>query len=258
MPLNLRIGVLVVGSLDWESTIYSGAFVATLDPVRSNWRKTRLKVDKRSTQYVRVPIRYGRLSESRGNTYTMVFSPELGLRLGVGKAIRCRNAVNGIDDLMREARELWRAEQPKGNGVISASWGCVAILTSPGFLDHKDAVARIKLLEDWAEITRQQKGYGVFAFSAADCAAAGKRPVIENGRLNIPWPKFKNHWSLSLDLVLLTATKPEITPEGTYRAAEEIAGAWKKNQKEDYYFRNNRLAGIQTADDEEIKKYLDG
>jgi hypothetical protein len=83
MPLNLRTGVLVVGSLDWESTIYGGAFVATLDPVRSNWRKTRLKVDKRSTQYVRVPIRYGRLSESRGNTYTMVFSPELGPRLGV-------------------------------------------------------------------------------------------------------------------------------------------------------------------------------
>lgn len=37
-------------------------------------------------------------------------------------------------------------------------------------------------------------------------------------------------------------------PEGTYRTAEEIAGAWKKNPKEDYYFRNNRLAGIQTAD----------
>lgn len=60
--------------------MYSGAFVGTPDPVRSNWRKTGLKVDKRSTQYVRVPIRYGRLSESRGNTYTMVFSPELGSR----------------------------------------------------------------------------------------------------------------------------------------------------------------------------------
>ncbi|MER9185927.1 hypothetical protein [Mesorhizobium australicum] len=210
MPLNLRTGVLVVGSLDWESTIYGGAFVGTPDLVRSNWRKTRLKVDKRSTQYVRVPIRYGRLSESRGNTYTMVFSPELGSRLGVGKAIHCRNAVNEVDDLMRDARELWKAEQPKGNGMISASWGCVANLTSPDFLDDKDAAARTKLLEDWAEITREQKGYGVFAFSAADRTAAGDRLVIENGRLNIPWPKYRNHLPLSLDLVLLTATKAEL------------------------------------------------
>lgn len=46
-----------------------------------------------------------------------------------------------IDDLMREARELWKAEQPKGNGVISAIWGCVAILTSPDFLDDKAATS---------------------------------------------------------------------------------------------------------------------
>ena len=66
----------------------------------------------------------------------MVFSPELGPRLGVGKVIRCRYAVNSSDDLIQEASALWRAEQPGGKDVISAGWGCVAILTSPSFLDH--------------------------------------------------------------------------------------------------------------------------
>ncbi|MCA0008825.1 MULTISPECIES: hypothetical protein [unclassified Mesorhizobium] len=258
MPLNLRIGILVVGSLDWESKSYGGHFVGKPDQVRMKWRETRLKADKRSIQYVRVPIRYGRRSSSRGNTYTMVFSPELGPRLGIGKIFRCRNPANGIDDLVQEAKELWRAEQPNGNDVISAGWGCVAILTSPGFLDHEDAADRTKLLEDWAAFTEKQSRYADFAFSAADRAAAGDRPVIENGRLNIPWPNFRNNWPLSLDVVLLTATKPKIMLKGAYCTAQEIADAWKKNKKEDYYFRNNLLAGIRTADDEEIKTYLDG
>ncbi|TPM02800.1 hypothetical protein FJ960_16660 [Mesorhizobium sp. B2-3-11] len=255
MPLNLTAGVLVVGSLDWESKSYGGDFVGKPHPVRAKWRETRLKSDKRSTQYVRVPIRYGRLSQGRGDTYTMVFSPELGARLGVGKVLRCHNSVNSIDDLTREASALWRAEQPGGTDVISAGWGCVAILTSPSFLDHEDAPVRTKLLQDWAAFSGRQGGYASFTFSAADRAATGDKPVIENGRLNIPWPKFKNNWPLSVDLVLLTATKPKII-KGEYPTVGEIAGAWKQNKGEDYYFRNNRLAGIHTADDEEIEALL--
>jgi len=170
----------------------------------------------------------------------------------------CRNPANSIDDLVEEAKELWRAEQPDGNDVISAGWGCVAILTSPGFLDHKDAAARTKLLRDWAAFTAKQRGYADFAFSAADRVAAGDRPVIENGRLNIPWPKFRNNWPLSLDVVLLTPTKPEITPKGGIPYGARDRRCLEKSKKEDYYFRNNLLAGIRTADDEEIKMHLDG
>jgi len=57
MPLNLHIGILVVGSLDWESKSYGGQFIGKPDKVRTKWRETRLKADKRSIQYVRVPIR---------------------------------------------------------------------------------------------------------------------------------------------------------------------------------------------------------
>ena len=257
MPLNLRTGVLVVGSLDWESKSYGEDFIGAPRPVRLKWRETRLKGDKRSMQYVTVPIRYGRKSDTRGGAYTMVFSPERAANPGVGKVIRCRREVNGFDDLMQEAVELWRAEQPTGSSLISANWGCVAILTSPGFVDHKDAAARTKLLKDWADITRKQRRYGTFGFSERDVVEANGKP-IEEGRLNIHWPKFKNNWPLSLDLVLLTATNPEIKPTGRYPTAEEIADAWRANKKEVYYFRNNRRAGIQTADDEEIQRYLDG
>ena len=54
----------------------------------------------------------------------------------------------------------------------------------------------------------------------------------------------------------MTATKPKII-KGVYPTADDIAGAWIKKKSEDYYFRNNRLAGIRTADDMEIEAILD-
>ena len=57
MPLNG--GILIVGSLLWDER-------------REGWRRSRL--DMESAELVTAPIRYGRQSETRGNTYTMVFS----------------------------------------------------------------------------------------------------------------------------------------------------------------------------------------
>lgn len=64
---KFRIGVLIIGSLYWDDD----------KPHREEWRRDRLRMDNR--QYVKVPIRYGRYSETRKG-YTMVFPPVLTAR----------------------------------------------------------------------------------------------------------------------------------------------------------------------------------
>ena len=79
------LGVLIIGSLYWDNSI------------RDKWRRERLDLERR--QYVRAPIRYGRRSERRGHSYTMVFSA--GLReadFGTAIAVPCRSR-----DLIAEA-----------------------------------------------------------------------------------------------------------------------------------------------------------
>jgi hypothetical protein len=106
--MKLSIGVIVVGSLDWESKDHGPPFRWKLEPGdaeriehRTRWRNNRLA---KNTEYrVRVPIRYGRKSGKRENTFTIVFSPEFGNRLGTAKAIRCKRDVTSIADLTAEA-----------------------------------------------------------------------------------------------------------------------------------------------------------
>jgi len=69
-----------------------------------------------SAQSVTAPIRYGRRSEMRGKTYTMVFSNAIGD--GRAIAVRCAHPVSSIDDLISEAEHLWAAEQ---NGTVRES-----------------------------------------------------------------------------------------------------------------------------------------
>ena len=115
--MKLSIGVLVVGSLDWESKEYGEAFRRRLTADdreriarRTKWRNDRLMEDTASEFCVRVPIRYGRKSITRGGSFTMVFSPEYMSRLGTAKAVRCKRSVISIDDLAAEAMKLWAAE----------------------------------------------------------------------------------------------------------------------------------------------------
>jgi hypothetical protein len=129
--MKLSIGVLIVGSLDWESKDYGEAFRRRLTADdreriarRTKWRNDRLMEDVASEFRVRVPIRYGRKSITRGGSFTMVFSPEYVSRLGTAKAVRCKRSVISIDDLAAEAMKLWAAESNDTHrGKLSARWG---------------------------------------------------------------------------------------------------------------------------------------
>ena len=88
-----QVGILIVGSLLWDTKEH-----------RQRWRSARL--DVAAGARVRAPIRYGRRSSSRGNTFTMVFSNELDAateKLGFGIAVPCKARVCSAQDLIEEA-----------------------------------------------------------------------------------------------------------------------------------------------------------
>ena len=119
----MRGGVLIVGSLAWDQS-----------DLRRRWRESRLSMHDRLR--VRAPIRYGRRSKSRDNTYTMVFSADCfqdRIATGVGLAVPFARQVTAEEDLIEEATELWRVESndASGSGALSASWGSVALLVNP-------------------------------------------------------------------------------------------------------------------------------
>lgn len=120
---TMRVGVLIIGSLYWDDK-----------KTRKDWRRERL-VDLGEKKHVRAPIRYGRLSRSRGCSYTMVLSkqldsPSMRDKCGCAIVVPCKTPVNGVEDLITEAQHPWHAEGGKADS-ISAAWGCVALLEDP-------------------------------------------------------------------------------------------------------------------------------
>jgi hypothetical protein len=231
-PLKLKIGVLIIGSLYW-------------DPDRQAWRDSRLLID--DTFVVRAPIRYGRLSENRGNTYTMVFS---GLcEHGEAIVVRCQRDVATASDLITEAEQLWAAERlSKPNRRICANWGSVALLC------HPDRDIPQALLDSWAGHVSGDQDYGHIP------QAAGEAPLIsERGILQIPWPALINGGKpLAVDLLLATGNHPTLTGEPkSYPNAQTIADAWLRDTHNNVkYFRNNIQAGIRTFEDGAIAARL--
>jgi hypothetical protein len=230
--LALTIGVLMIGSLYW-------------DPRRQGWRDER--VDMSSVLTVRAPIRYGRHSTGRGNTYTMVFSGAAGE--GRAKVVRCKHEVAAAADLFAEAGHLWAAERNgEPDGRISAGWGCVALLCNPGRNIPPTLAA------DWARHVAAIAGYGNIPHLPGEVSV-----VSEGGLLQIPWPTLaESNESVPLDLLIATATYP--TLEGNpkaYPSPEVIAEAWNADQEGHVeYFRNNVREGIRTFEDDAIDRWL--
>lgn len=231
MPLTA--GVLIIGSLLWD-----------LEKGRPAWRSARLNMAK--AQNVTAPIRYGRLSESRGNSYSMVFSRLCPL--GQAILVPCSRDISCVQDLIAEAECLWKAEQPGAKSHrIAATWGCVAVLCNPE-RDIPD-----DLLRGWATRVAAEYGYG----SVSQTQEEGVL-VTADGLLRIEWPKLVDGGAAAgVDLLLVTANDPNITAiSPNYPAAETIAEAW--NRAGDYvgYFWNNRNCGICTFQDGEIRRSL--
>lgn len=210
--------ILVVGSLLWE------------DGPRDTWRQSRLQLDKR--QVVSAPIRYGRRSETRASTFTMVLDPTA--RPGQAVLLPCLQRVETSDDLVKEAEELWRAERNTSTGSgIRTSWGCVGVRFRDD-LDHSGVA------NGWSQY-----------FRSDDSPIA---PIDHLGTLGIPWPVLATDGTpVAADVILATATRAE----PSWPTSEEIADAWvQQNQGHERYFFLNVQNGIRTADDQAIAQHM--
>lgn len=230
--MKLKIGILIIGSLYW-------------DPDRQPWRDSRLLMDQPFV--VRAPIRYGRLSEKRSYTYTMVFSPSC--EYGHALVVQCQRDVVTAPDLITEAEQLWAAERlGKPNGRICTTWGSV------GLLCHPERAIPQELLDAWAAHVSCDQEYGHIPQAAGEDAV-----VSDHGMLQIPWPTLiDGNQPVAMDLLLATATHPSLTGElNSYPKAQTIADAWLTDTHENVkYFRNNVKAGIRTFEDDAIAARL--
>ncbi len=230
--INLSIGVLLIGSLIWGEQHH-----------RQKWRQARIRMCERV--HVRVPIRYGRMSSTWGNTYTMVFSNEMSSpkKMGVGLAVPCVRNVQLGSDLIAEAGALWRAENIRAKGEqISANWGCVGIMFNPNLAE--ECFGNIK--EEWAtKVSEQTKS--LYTCETEDI-------VDDCGILNIEWPETETGEPYNgADILLATPTKSSCERP----SPEDIANAWKNDLKGNIcYFKNNKERGIRTSEDDAIEKFF--
>ncbi len=215
----MRCGILIIGSLWWDTR-----------SDRTTWRESRL--DLAAATMLVVPIRYGRRSVTRGNSFTMVFSP--GDPPGKAILVPCQRQIETISDLLDEAVALWQAEAPKASrGAISNWWGSVGAL----FCSDQ---ARERLSKGWTtEFIRR----GATALSV----------VHSDGVLELDELARKDDAAIDLDVILATAT----LPEEQMPSPKDVANAWiaQIGGHENYFF-NNVKHGIWTADDGEIWEML--
>jgi len=228
-------GVLAIGSLYWCN-----------HPSRVAWRSSHLSQAHECS--VSVPIRYGRKSDSRGNTYTMVFSL-LCLRrshgLGVAKAIPLQTDVTTSAQLINEAESMWAAEckLSQKRPALSSTWGCVALLINP------DSAFPHHVLRQWTTRVEREDNYGQISHTTSE-----RSVVSKDGCLCIPWPETIEGAPLPLDFLLATATNPTLSGHPpTYARAKVVARAWKRDSAGNAdYFWKTRASGICTYQDDAL------
>lgn len=223
--LNLKGGILIIGSLYWDLN-------------RENWRETSLNKD---LTYTPVPIRYGRRSNSRKNTFTMIFSEHCKDKLGQGIIVGFNKHIHSFNDIYLQAQAAAKAEGiwKETNKNLNSNWGAIVILLNPN-LDNN---IREYILSEWV------KNYSLGEFNPEIFKERNKECIISNKAvLNITWEKQMDDY----DILLSTVTRPD--PK-TLITAKDIADSFLQNNYTEYFY-NNRQSQIFTYQDLEIEKNL--
>ena len=80
----MNVGILVIGPLYWDNND------------RKAWRTVHLNMNEKIQ--VKVPIKYGRKSKTRGDTYTMILNNSV--KMGKAVVIPCINPIENVEDLL--------------------------------------------------------------------------------------------------------------------------------------------------------------
>lgn len=237
--LNLKGGVLIIGSLLWQDHYNKDKE----DNIRKLWRDRYLLLDHRIM--VSIPIRYGRLSKS--NVYTMVFSNSCSKnKKGTGYFIPFKQTpIANYDDLVNEAKELSFAEGMKGRFSSTENgneevWCVLGILTNPKTINitqEKD------LLDKWSNLLNNHGNFDHNEFRLC----REKACINERGKLNISWPTpidIRDYKRInSFDFIIATVPKPTKYPD-LIKLAENV-----KTDTTRHYFIENYKSGITTFQD---------
>ncbi len=238
--MKLKGGVIIIGSLIWEDHLKE----KNQDFIRRDWKNQNLLTDRKLTP---VPIRYGRKSSSRKDTYTMIFTKSNENSLGQGLIIEFRETINSFEDLEIQAIALAIAEgiYTSSNNRISSTWGSVGLLINPAL--KKSDFAKFEFLsKKWTDI--YQSYYETFFAIDYKCNEDLEPPIDQNGILTINWQEAMNGFDLLIATLVIPDPKRQLT-------AQEIAD--KMREKEYFkYFKSNVLNKIKTTQDEQILELL--
>ena len=235
MDILLNGGVLMIGSLRWDP-----------DEQRKDWINNNLQIDRQII--VQAPIRYGRISSGRNDTFTMVFSNECNQPDLLGKAVFVPFADNPLDlsNVVTQSIKLINAERK--NAIINPrffywSWGTLTISINPNILvETSEKYSQAKLLLDfWSG--KYDEEFNPEQYKV------GQEPTILNnlGILNFIWTDELNDF----DFIIATAT----IPVRVYPSSQDIADRMFANGYDEYFFKNRKF-GISTFQDEEIARIL--
>ncbi|MDR6560056.1 MULTISPECIES: hypothetical protein [unclassified Arcicella] len=237
--INLKGGVLIIGSLLWQDHLKN----EKEDNLRKLWREKHLSLDNKIM--VKVPIRYGRLSNS--DIYTMTFSNSCRTtKQGTGFFVPFKQTLlTTFTDLMSEVKETSIAEGMNGKLLSKEKgtekiWCCMGLLTNPQTVSKE---TKKSLITQWSEKISEQGTLDISQFKIGR-----EKPCIDKkGNLSLNWlspvDKKDTEKLNSYDLIIATATKPT-----KYPSIEELSEKVKADTTR-YYFIQNYKFGITTFQD---------
>ncbi|MGE9313617.1 hypothetical protein ACLOAU_18340 [Niabella sp. CJ426] len=229
--MQFRGGVIIVGSLLWEMT-----------PEREKWRTLYLQMEQKTP--VPVPIRYGRKSTSRMDTYTMIFSNHPSTKPGQAFIIELKDEIRSFRVLEKHAFAMAKAEgiwKDEITPIVNKRWGTVSLLINPQ-IDMKDKANADLIRNRWRKLYQTYSSFNPSIYNIN----SGDAPIIDqDGFLQLPWMEQMNNF----DFLLTTPTVPD-----PHEALQPSAIANKMNDKNHWtYFNENIANGITTFQDDEIQ-----
>lgn len=254
MEHSIKGGVILIGSLLWETRVLNPFSKKEKDlaELRQNWRNQYLDLDNQILGTM--PIRYGRCSNSRNCTYTMVFSRScLKTNKGVAAIVPFKgNKVYSIEDnFKRMAFKLAEVEgiSNNSNKKLIKSWGCIALYINP----KSKYVEKIKSM--WDELKKSEEDYA--NIENANFQIDGRE---ENRTLLNDDYTLSDDFNIGteLDFLFLTYIKPanKNNANKNYPTSRDIASEIIRSGY-DTYFKQNIKSGITTFQDEDILTILE-
>lgn len=243
--MKLKSGIIIIGSLLWDNS-----------KIRSEWRnkyfnyKNKIEVD--------LPIRYGRISSSRMNTYTMVYSKILKKEeYGKGILLELKNEIDKIETLreilensIRVERDItqteWKFLKKCEAFALNWSWGVVGLSINPKHIDsNMKFSSKIEpIVQYWND--------NLSDFDPKIFSLANEGIFIEkNGQFEIEWTKEMD----GLDFLFTTIVAPKTEIVNNYPDADQIALKMYESNYYSYFIKNVEN-NISTKDDDRILELI--